>query len=225
MNAAAWDAFAAREPYFAVLTHARYLREHFDPAAEAEFFDSGEAYVSELYGIVRTRVAPHFGPVTVLEYGCGVGRLLIPFARRATTVTGVDISPAMLDTARKHIAVAGVANVELLRTLEDDRTFDLVNCFLVLQRLRCGEGLELLRQLTRRVREGGVGVFQFPYRASLSPVVALSRKARARVPGVNAAANVLRRKPASVPFIESNTYDVSEVFAVLRIQEVSLELE
>ena len=214
MNPAAWDAFAAREPYFAVLTHQRYLREHFDPAAEAEFFDSGEAYVSELYGIVRARVAPHFGPLTVLEYGCGVGRLLIPFARRATTVTGVDISQAMLETARMHIVKAGVTNVELLDVVDDDRTFDLVNCFLVLQRLRRRDGLELLRRLARRVREGGVGVFQFPYRARLSPLVSISRKARARVPGVNALVNVMRRK--SMPFIESNTYDVNEVFAILQ---------
>jgi SAM-dependent methyltransferase len=216
MNAAAWDAFAAREPYFAVLTHARYLREHFDTAAEAEFFDSGEAYVSELYGIVRARVAPHFGPLTVLEYGCGVGRLLIPFARRSTTVTGVDVSPAMLETARMHVAKAGVTNVELLNAVNDERTFDLVNCFLVLQRLRRGEGVELLRRLARYVREGGVGVFQFPYRAAVSPAVSLSRTARARVPGVNALANVLRHKPASQPFIESNTYDVNDVFAVLQ---------
>jgi ubiquinone/menaquinone biosynthesis C-methylase UbiE len=213
MNAAAWDAFAAREPYFAVLTHARYLREYFDAAAEAEFFDSGEAYVSELYGIVRARVAPHFAPETVLEYGCGVGRLLIPFARRATNITGVDISQSMLDTARTHISKAGVTNVELRRDL-DERTFDLVNCFLVLQRLSRGEGIELLRTLTKRVREGGVGVFQFPYRAELSPLVSVSRKARARVPGVNALVNLVRRK--SVPFIESNTYDINEVFAILQ---------
>jgi SAM-dependent methyltransferase len=219
MNSRAWDAFAAREPYFAVLTHARYLRANLDAAAEAEFFDSGEAYVSELYGIVRARVAPHFGPLSVLEYGCGVGRLLIPFARRATNVTGVDVSQAMLDVARTHVARAGVTNVELVHAdafASDTRTFDLVNCFLVLQRLRKSGGLALLRRLAKRVREGGVGVFQFPYRASLSPLVSVSRKARARVPGVNALANLARRKAASVPFIESNPYDVNDVFAILQ---------
>jgi len=213
MNPAAWDAFAKREPYFAVLTHTRYLREQFDPAAEAEFFESGEEYVSDLYAVVRTRV---FAPLTVLEYGCGVGRLLLPFARRATHVTGVDISPAMLETARMHLNNAGIKNVELLTELRDDRTFDLVNCFLVLQRLRPSEGLELLQRLARRVREGGMGVFHFPYRTNVSPLVSLARAARSRVPGVNAIANLVRRKPASFPFIESNAYDLNEVFAVLQ---------
>ncbi|HUP63264.1 MAG TPA: methyltransferase domain-containing protein [Thermoanaerobaculia bacterium] len=209
-----WDRFAAREPYFAVLTHDRYLRANWNAAAEAEFFESGEAYVSELYGIVRARVAPHFAPVSVLEYGCGAGRLLEPFARRATTVTGVDISPAMLETARKH-----VPNAELIeaRAFENDpRTFDLVNCFLVLQRMRRREGIELLKRLVLRVREGGAGVFHFPYRAHTSPAIALARQARARVPGLNALANLARRKPASTPFIESNTYDIDEVIAVLQ---------
>ena len=216
MNPASWDAFAAREPYFAVLTHARYLRANFDAAAEAEFFDSGEEYVSELYGIVRARVAPHFAPVSVLEYGCGVGRLLIPFARRATTVTGVDVSKAMLAVAKTHAEKAGVMNVELLLELPADRTFDLVNCFLVLQRLRPSEGLDLLKRLAKYVREGGVGVFHFPYRAKVAPLVSVARTARARLPGVNALANVVRRKPASFPFIESNAYDLNEVFGVLQ---------
>ena len=214
-----WDDFAAREPYFAVLTHARYLRANFDAAAQAEFFDSGDDYVSELYGIVRARVAPHFGPVSVLEYGCGVGRLLIPFARRATTVTGVDISPAMLAVARERTEQTRVTNVSLMTADDfaaDARTFDLVNCFLVLQRMRPDDGLALLRRLAKRVREGGVGVFHFPYRINASRAVALARVARARVPGVNTLINVVRHKPASFPFIESNAYDVNEVFAILQ---------
>ena len=214
-----WDAFAAREPYFAVLTEPRFLRACFDAAAEGDFFRSGDEYVSDLYGTVLASVAPHFAPLNVLEYGCGVGRLLIPFARRAERVTGIDISPAMLATARQHVERAGVRNVELLTAdafERDARSFDLVNCFLVFQRLRRAEGLELLRSLVRRVREGGVGVFHLPYRAHVPALVRAARTARARVPGMNAAANLLRRKPASTPLIESHTYDLNDVLAVLQ---------
>jgi SAM-dependent methyltransferase len=215
----AWDAFAAREPYFAVLTEPRFLRERFDAAAEADFFQSGDEYVSDLYGTVLESVAPHFAPLTVLEYGCGVGRLLLPFARRAEKVTGVDVSPAMLETARRHVERSGVRNVELLTATDferDARTFDLVNCFLVFQRLRRKEGISLLRKLAGHVREGGVGVFHLPYRAHTAPLVRAARDARARVPGVNALVNVARRKPASTPLIESNTYDLNEVLAILQ---------
>ncbi|HEX6082898.1 MAG TPA: methyltransferase domain-containing protein [Thermoanaerobaculia bacterium] len=215
----AWDAFAAREPYFAVLTEPRFLRERFDGVAEAEFFQTGDEYVSDLYATVLESVAPHFAPLTVLEYGCGVGRLVIPFARRAEKVTGVDVSPSMIEHARRHVERSGVRNVELLTAADfehDTRTFDLVNCFLVFQRLRREEGLALLRKLAARVREGGVGVFHLPYRAHTAPLVRAAREARARVPGVNALVNVARRKPAATPLIESNTYDLNEVFAVLQ---------
>jgi ubiquinone/menaquinone biosynthesis C-methylase UbiE len=214
-----WDAFASREPYFAVLTEPRFLRARFDAAAEADFFESGEEYVAGVYGTILASVAPHFAPLTVLEYGCGVGRLAIPFARRAEKVTAVDVSPSMLETARRHVERSGVKGVELMSADafdRDARTFDLVNCFLVFQRLRPAEGLNLLRKLVRRVREGGVGVFHLPYRSHVSPIVRAARTARARVPGVNAIANLMRRKPAGTPLIESNAYDLNDVLAVLQ---------
>ena len=214
-----WNAFAAREPYFAVLTEPRFLRARFDGTAEAEFFQTGEDHVAELYGTGLDTVVEHFEPLTVLEYGCGVGRLVIPFSRRAEKVTGVDVSPAMLETARRHVDRFGARNVELV-TAEaferDARTFDLVNCFLVFQRMRRPEGLVLLRKLAARVRDGGVGVFHFPYQSHVSPLVRLARDARARVPGVNALVNVTRRQPLATPLIESNPYDLNEVFAILQ---------
>lgn len=214
-----WDAFAAREPYFAVLTEPRFLRAHFDAAAEERFFATGEEYVADLYGTVLTSVAPHFAPLSVLEYGCGVGRLVIPFARRAESVTGVDVSPAMLRTAREHVQRAEVRGVELIDAeafARDPRTFDLVNCFLVLQRMRPSEGRELLRKLAMRVREGGVLVCHVPYRTRVSPLVRAARTSRSRLPGVNAATNVLRRKPADTPLIETNTYELNDVMAILQ---------
>jgi len=199
-----WDAFAAREPYFAVLTHPRYLRQNFDAAAEAEFFDTGEAYVQELYDFL----GPTVQPKSVLEFGCGVGRLAIPFAKRGAQVVAVDASQAMLATARNH---ADSLNIEF-RTDLDDRRFDLVNCFLVLQRLPAREGLPLLRELARRVRDGGVAVFHVPYRANVPRGVAALRALRSRVPGVETAIHAVR--PNS--FISSHTYDLGAVFAILR---------
>lgn len=41
------------------------------------------------------------GPGTVLDAGCGTGRVGIELARRGATVVGVDLDPGMLDTARR----------------------------------------------------------------------------------------------------------------------------
>ncbi len=213
-----WSSFAAREPYFAVLTQHRYLRANFDRDAENEFFETGEALVARIFSVIRAHVAAR-DALTVLEYGCGPGRLLIPFSRRAT-VTGVDIAPGMLETAQKHAPNAELLTVEQFDA-DPQRQFDIVNCYLLLQRLSPDDGLALVRRLASRVRAGGAGVFQFPWRSSSSRVVSALRTARSRVPGVNALVNVARKKEASLPFIASNVYDLNEVLAVL--QEAGLE--
>ena len=36
-----------------------------------------------MFTIIDRRLSPHFAPMSILEYGCGVGRLALPLARRA----------------------------------------------------------------------------------------------------------------------------------------------
>lgn len=67
----------------------------------------------------------------ILELGCGTGRLLIPLARQGYEMTGIDISPAMLEVARRRIAAEGLTErVSLvqqdMRQLALDRRFSLV---------------------------------------------------------------------------------------------------
>ncbi|MCL7378505.1 class I SAM-dependent methyltransferase [Streptomyces sp. 35G-GA-8] len=50
----------------------------------------------------------------VLDLCCGPGLFLLPLARRGYTVTGVDLSPSMLERARAACAEAG-ADVRLVR--------------------------------------------------------------------------------------------------------------
>jgi 2-polyprenyl-3-methyl-5-hydroxy-6-metoxy-1,4-benzoquinol methylase len=163
-----WEAFAAREPFFAVLTAPQFLRANLTPESEREFFASGEQYVDWLLRVIGERLIPEFAPVTTLEYGCGVGRLAIPFARRAGRVVAVDRSRAMLDAARREADRHGTSHIEFT-TPEDlfasGRKFDLVNCYAVLQRLRPADGLALIRSLLTCLGAGGIGVFHFPHRA------------------------------------------------------------
>src|SRR4051794_32184177 len=49
---------------------------------------------------------------TVLDLGCGVGRLTRPLAERAGRVIALDVSPEMLARARDN--VNGVSNVEFV---------------------------------------------------------------------------------------------------------------
>lgn len=62
------------------------------------------------------------GPI--LELMCGTGRVLLPLASAGYEITGVDISPAMLEIARANLAEAGLgAGVTLIEA--DVRSVDL----------------------------------------------------------------------------------------------------
>lgn len=51
---------------------------------------------------------------TVLDVCCGPGRIVVPMAQRAKSVTGIDASPKMLKLCEKRAKAAGVDNVETI---------------------------------------------------------------------------------------------------------------
>jgi len=213
-----WERFAAREPYFAVFTSPEYLRANLDRASRRQFFFSGEELVAAMFRTIEQFLVPGYGPSTALEYGCGVGRLAIPIAARVANVAAVDVSPAMLAVARENareLAAPHIAFETARDFFADRRTFELVTCYLVLQRMPPSEGLELIRALLERIAPGGVGVFHVPYRSASNGLRDAARWLRERVPPVNGALNVLRRKPFDEPFIATHVYDLDDVFALL----------
>jgi 2-polyprenyl-3-methyl-5-hydroxy-6-metoxy-1,4-benzoquinol methylase len=215
----AFDDFAAREPYFAVVTAPRFLRANLTPEHEREFFASGEVLVDRIFAIIEAALVQKFAPVSMLEYGCGVGRLAIPLSRRPGSVTAVDRSGVMSDLAKREAARRGAGHIQF-QTPEEfaatSRRFDLVVCYHVLQRLRPGHGLGLIRQLVERISSDGVGVFQWPLNTGVSMGVEITRWARERVPGVNDVMNRLRGKPATDPFIPTHAYALRRVLDVLK---------
>src|SRR4051812_3527224 len=226
-----WDAFAAREPHFAVLTAPRFLQANLTPEREREFFASGETTVSWMLRVIDAALIPEFAPMTVLEYGCGIGRLALPLARRPGSITAIDNSPSMLARARQEAERQQLAHIafETPETLfSAPRSFDLVVCYHVLQRMPRHEAVALARRLFAMIAPGGVGVFQWPYRSHDSAIVHASRWTREHLPGVNAAVNAARGKPAGDPFIPTHVFDLPEMLAVfdhagVRATHVALE--
>lgn len=213
-----WEAFAAREPFFAVIPDPAYRRAHLTPALERAFFATGEARVEWIFKMIEPLV-PEFAPLAILDFGCGIGRLTLPLAWRARSVTAVDRSPAMLAYAREEAARRGVTNTTFLTTDEfaaSERRFDLVVCHGVLQRMRPADGLALVRRLIARVSPGGIGVFHFPYVSTLPASVRWSRQLRERLPFANHVVNRLRGKDSREPFIPTHTYEFAEVSDTLR---------
>jgi SAM-dependent methyltransferase len=100
---------------------------------------------------------------TALDLGCGAGYLTSLLAARVDHVTGIDLSPEMIATARRTCADRG--NVELLladfMTWRPSTTFDAIVSVNTLHHLPLPAALALLRD---RLAPGGVLVIIDLYR-------------------------------------------------------------
>jgi ubiquinone/menaquinone biosynthesis C-methylase UbiE len=97
----------------------------------------------------------------VLDVGCGVGRWSRLLAARGALVTGVDLSPTMIEEAQRRAAEAGVAgrctfHVQDLSDLDIQGQFDRVLAVTVLQHILDPVGLHAaIAAMSRRLAPGG----------------------------------------------------------------------
>src|SRR4051794_25608808 len=95
-----WNRIGAQNPFFGVLTDAKYLGSHLDQGARDEFYRTGAEAIRDRISLMKS-IWSDFDPaaLTAVDFGCGVGRLLIPIARACKQAIGVDISRGMLQKA------------------------------------------------------------------------------------------------------------------------------
>jgi SAM-dependent methyltransferase len=67
-------------------------------------------------------------PESVLEPGCGSGRMLVAFADRGVDVAGVDLSQPMVELARERLGGRGSVVVADMTAFDLRRTFDAAVC-------------------------------------------------------------------------------------------------
>jgi SAM-dependent methyltransferase len=100
-------------------------------------------------------------PCSVLDAGCGTGRIAIELARRGADIVGVDLDARMLDQARVQAPdldwrLGDLATVDL------GRTFDLIlMAGNVLLFLTPGTEPQVLRNMARHLAAGGIVVAGF----------------------------------------------------------------
>ena len=159
---ALWDAHAATDPLWAVLS---------DPDKRGrrwtlrEFMRNGEREIALLMRrIAALRLPAPRGPV--LDFGCGVGRLSQALGRRFDDVTGADISPAMVAIARRVNRYPD--RVRYLCTSETGldslppQSLGFIYTNIVLQHIAPAESVRILGEFFRLLAPGGLLVFQLP---------------------------------------------------------------
>ena len=214
-----WERYGRNDPYYGVLTSKEYRSSALDVEKLAAFFASGDSYMRETLEWVNGMFheAPCYS--RALDFGCGVGRLVIPLARRFEEVVGVDVSPSMLVEAAKNCADRGIRNARFALTGDTSSErlgkFSFIHSYVVFQHIPPAEGERLICKLVNMLEPGGIAVLH----VTIARRSALRRAAqwlqRNFVPAAWAI-NVLRGKPWNTPVMQMNSYSLNRIALVLR---------
>src|SRR5690349_10764378 len=139
-----WEKLAKHEPYFAVITSDKFRSANLTQESKEEFFAGGLKHIHRVLEEVREHIDPSFSVKRALDFGCGVGRVVIPLANIAQEVTGVDVSDSMLKEARKNCEARSIKNVVLAKSDDNlsllDGKYDFIHSHLVFQHIPVERG-------------------------------------------------------------------------------------
>ena len=161
-----WEKLARENAYWAVLTEDQFEGKVSKDAMES-FFARGVRDVDGFQGEIQ-RYFPDFTPPfdSVIDFGCGVGRLLIPMARRAQRAYGVDVSETMRVLAQANAQAFGLRNISCVETpaelLKAGVKADWVSSFIALQHIEPTRGYFIINDLLQCVRPGGCASLHVP---------------------------------------------------------------
>jgi SAM-dependent methyltransferase len=217
----AWKDWGKRDPYFGVLTQEEYRRNNLDEEALKRFFDTGEEHVRHVFDVLHQRFGLKEVPKSIVDYGCGTGRLALPFARRAAHVFALDISEGMLEEARRNSEKAQVSNIEY-RLVTDNvisvlpESVDMIHSVIVFQHMERAQGESVFRALLSRLAVGGYGMIHFslgsPHPLFRRLVSAIGNK----FPPLHPVLNLLRGKPPSDPRMIMENYNFPALMDIMR---------
>lgn len=220
-----WKKYGKKHPYFGVTGDKKFLNENLNKQNIDEFFNSGYTYVEKLFDVIHTKIDPEFKAIRILDFGCGPGRLIIPFSKLCQEVVGMDISEEMLQEAQKNCLIHHVNNASLL--LSDDKLknikgqkFDLVNSFIVLQHVNIKRGENLIKLLVESIKSNGVGVLHITYYDNY-PNRRPINYFRFRIPYLYSALRFIRslilgKDYKNLPLMQMNNYNLNRIFSLLQ---------
>ena len=157
-----WEDFARENAEYYVLTG---IGRSAGPAAIEQFFESGREAAAAVMRDVADLLPSH---ELAVEFGCGVGRLLIPMARDFERLIGVDIAPTMIEKLNancRRFDVQNVTGVLADEPWERSCGADLIYSWLVFQHIEdIGIIEDAISRLAAALQPRGVALLQFDTR-------------------------------------------------------------
>jgi len=152
-----WERKAHENPYYYISSFQNY----------------GQPNIEEFFAVGRELALAHlreagYGPQkheTMLEIGCGIGRMTKAFATMFGQVCAVDISPEMIRQARENLREYPNVRCETCNGVDlvqfDANQFDFAYCYLVFQHMPSSEIVfQYIREVARVLRPDGTFRFQ-----------------------------------------------------------------
>jgi ubiquinone/menaquinone biosynthesis C-methylase UbiE len=222
----AWEKYGKNNPYYGVLAHDKFLNKNISDEDIDDFFRQGFSDVNNIFKAINKDLVSDFKPKTILDFGCGTGRLVIPFSERAEKVVGIDISTDIISVAKKNCDKQNIKNVEFF--LSDDclsnisnQKFDLINSYIVLQHINVKRGEKLIKEMIKLLNPKGVGSIQLTYYSEKERFEKKINFFRYRIPFFNNFLNLMRKKEFSLPLMQMNSYDMNEVLYLLQKEGIT----
>jgi len=214
-----WKTLGKDNPYYGVCTSDEFKSIHLTEDALNIFFSSGEKHMSWVIDVIKKKLDPQFAPAYAIDFGCGVGRLLIPLSKVAMKVDGVDISLEMLAEAKKNLDNLGISNVNLIESpglpaLEKGK-YDFIHSFIVFQHISVKNGIAIFEELLETLKPDGIGALHFTFRDTADSFKRFKRRLL-KMAFFNAVKNILKGESLNTPNMQMNEYPINKLLFILQ---------
>jgi SAM-dependent methyltransferase len=164
--ARAWTKLGEGEPYESVLYSPAYRMENIEKYGEA-FYASGAGDLNLIRNFFARNGEDIARVKSVLEVGCGVGRVTSFLAEAFERVVSVDISASHIALARAHVEKRDCRNVQFVQVRTPSDYLGLANCNLFFSKIVLQHDPPpmmswILSALLEKLREGDYCLFQIP---------------------------------------------------------------
>lgn len=214
-----WEKFGKTDPYFGVLSEDKFHKTNLTNEDKEEFFKSGVDYINDVLKKIREHVDQNFTINKALDFGCGVGRLVMPLAYVAQEVTGVDVSDSMLNEAQKNCEARHIKNVMFVKSDDSlsllNGKYDFIHSFIVFQHIPVTRGERIFDNLLAHLESDGVCVVHFTY-AKNSTIMKLIQFVKKYIPFSNNLNNLIKGRKLFSPQMQMNSYDINRLFLTMQ---------
>lgn len=214
-----WRQFGKNDPYYGVFSADRFRGKNLNESTLKEFFDSGEVHIDEILQAARLRVNGGMATANALDFGCGVGRLILPLAKRFGAATGVDISSDYRTEAMRNCERRGIENVSFAENLSSllaaDRSFDFIHSSLVFNHIPWIRGQKIITEMFQLLRPGGVIAIQVLHHQEAGQLHRLARTARKSFLPLHWLINLSRGCHILEPLMQANEYSLDALVPLL----------